>query len=57
MRIVVDRALVRLGKVKLTMPAHGLYANFGLTAPLRPITLMERYSPDLYRPTTLIIRP
>jgi GNAT superfamily N-acetyltransferase len=31
-----------------TGDAHGLYAQFGFAAPLRPQTLMERYSPDLY---------
>ncbi|TJY59878.1 GNAT family N-acetyltransferase [Sinimarinibacterium sp. CAU 1509] len=31
-----------------TADAHGLYAQFGFTAPLRPQTLMERYVPDLY---------
>jgi len=32
-----------------TADAHGLYAQFGFTAPLRPHTLMERYQPDIYR--------
>jgi len=32
-----------------TGDAHGLYAAFGFTAPLRPQTLMERYVPDLYQ--------
>ncbi len=32
-----------------TADAHGLYAQFGFTAPLRPQTLMERYVPDLYQ--------
>jgi GNAT superfamily N-acetyltransferase len=31
-----------------TADAHGLYAQFGFTAPLKPQTLMERYIPDLY---------
>ncbi len=31
-----------------TADAHGLYAQFGFNAPLRPQTLMERYVPDLY---------
>ena len=31
-----------------TSNAHGLYAQFGFTAPLRPQTLMERYFPALY---------
>jgi GNAT superfamily N-acetyltransferase len=31
-----------------TSNAHGLYAQFGFTAPLRPQTLMERYFPGLY---------
>ncbi|WP_020649230.1 GNAT family N-acetyltransferase [Solimonas variicoloris] len=34
-----------------TADAHGLYAQFGFTAPLKPQTLMERYVPDLYRRT------
>lgn len=32
-----------------TADAHGLYAQFGFTAPSRPQTLMERYAPDIYR--------
>lgn len=32
-----------------TAGAHGLYAQFGFTAPLKPQTLMERYVPDLCR--------
>ncbi|WP_313950365.1 GNAT family N-acetyltransferase [Accumulibacter sp.] len=31
-----------------TGDAHGLYAKFGFTAPLRPQSLMERYYPDIY---------
>jgi hypothetical protein len=31
-----------------TGDAHGLYAQFGFTPPLRPPSLMERYVPDLY---------
>lgn len=31
-----------------TFDAHGLYAQFGFTAPLRPASLMERYVPDIY---------
>ena len=31
-----------------TGDAHGLYAQFGFTAPLRPDTLMERYFPNIY---------
>lgn len=31
-----------------TGDAHGLYAGFGFTAPLRPQSLMERYFPALY---------
>jgi GNAT superfamily N-acetyltransferase len=31
-----------------TGDAHGLYAQFGFTAPLKPQTLMERYDPDIY---------
>jgi GNAT superfamily N-acetyltransferase len=31
-----------------TGDAHGLYAQFGFTAPLRPASLMERYRPDIY---------
>ena len=32
-----------------TGDAHGLYAQFGFTAPLKPQTLMERYYPDIYQ--------
>lgn len=31
-----------------TGDAHGLYAQFGFNAPLRPASLMERYRPDIY---------
>jgi GNAT superfamily N-acetyltransferase len=31
-----------------TSTAHGLYAQFGFTAPSRPQSLMERYIPDVY---------
>lgn len=31
-----------------TSDAHGLYARFGFSAPLRPQTLMERYRPEVY---------
>lgn len=31
-----------------TGDAHGLYAQFGFTAPAYPSTLMERYVPDIY---------
>lgn len=31
-----------------TGDAHGLYAQFGFSAPLRPQSLMERYFPTLY---------
>ncbi|WP_307154351.1 GNAT family N-acetyltransferase [Duganella sp. CF458] len=31
-----------------TGDAHGLYAQFGFTAPLYPQSLMERYFPGLY---------
>ena len=31
-----------------TLDAHGLYASFGFTAPLRPETLMEKFDSDLY---------
>jgi len=31
-----------------TGDAHGLYAQFGFTAPLRPASLMERYFPNIY---------
>ncbi|MET1076720.1 MAG: GNAT family N-acetyltransferase [Pseudomonas sp.] len=33
-----------------TADAHGLYAQFGFTAPSRPESLMERYFPDIYQP-------
>ena len=32
-----------------TGDAHGLYAAFGFTPPLRPHTLMERYLPNIYQ--------
>ncbi|MES2323035.1 MAG: GNAT family N-acetyltransferase [Pseudomonadota bacterium] len=31
-----------------TGDAHGLYEQFGFTAPQRPETLMERYFPNIY---------
>ncbi|QJE03354.1 GNAT family N-acetyltransferase [Massilia forsythiae] len=31
-----------------TGDAHGLYAGFGFTAPLRPTSLMEHYDPGIY---------
>ncbi len=31
-----------------TGDAHGLYTQYGFTAPLYPETLMERYVPDIY---------
>ena len=31
-----------------TGDAHGLYAQYGFTAPLNPQSLMERYLPDIY---------
>lgn len=31
-----------------TFDAHGLYRQFGFTAPVRPETFMERYFPDIY---------
>jgi GNAT superfamily N-acetyltransferase len=31
-----------------TGDAHGLYAQFGFTAPQRPESLMERYFPNIY---------
>jgi len=35
-----------------TADAHGLYAQFGFTPPLRPHTAMERYVPDIYARAT-----
>jgi GNAT superfamily N-acetyltransferase len=32
-----------------TSDAHGLYRQFGFTAPLKPESFMERYFPDIYR--------
>ncbi|SFU70321.1 Acetyltransferase (GNAT) family protein [Polaromonas sp. YR568] len=32
-----------------TGDAHGLYAQFGFTPPLRPQSLMERYFPNIYQ--------
>lgn len=34
-----------------TGDAHGLYAGFGFTPPLRPKSLMERYDPEVYSRT------
>ena len=34
-----------------TSDAHGLYRQFGFTAPLKPDSFMERYFPDIYRDT------
>jgi GNAT superfamily N-acetyltransferase len=31
-----------------TADAHGLYAQFGFTPPLKPQSLMERHFPDIY---------
>jgi GNAT superfamily N-acetyltransferase len=31
-----------------TSDAHGLYRQFGFTAPLKPDSFMERYCPDIY---------
>ena len=31
-----------------TSDAHGLYRQFGFTAPLKPESYMERYFPDVY---------
>ena len=33
-----------------TADAHGLYAQYGFTAPLYPDSLMERYFPGIYAP-------
>jgi GNAT superfamily N-acetyltransferase len=33
----------------LTADAHGLYRQFGFTAPARPGNIMERWDPDVYR--------
>ena len=35
-----------------TGDAHGLYAQYGFTAPLYPKTLMERYVPNMYAVNT-----
>jgi len=32
-----------------TADAHGLYAEFGFVAPLKPQSLMERYFPKIYQ--------
>ncbi len=34
-----------------TSSAHRLYARFGFTSPLKPDTLMERLTPDVYKNT------
>jgi len=31
-----------------TADAHALYAGFGFSSPLKPLTLMERYFPNIY---------
>jgi GNAT superfamily N-acetyltransferase len=31
-----------------TRDAHGLYRQFGFTAPMRPEVLMEKHDPDVY---------
>ena len=33
-----------------TSTAHGLYAKFGFTPPVKPQSLMERFVPNAYRP-------
>lgn len=35
-----------------TADAHDLYARFGFTAPSRPHSLMERYTPNIYQDAT-----
>ena len=48
-RIMADPALQGLRRFTLaTADAHGLYADYGFTAPARPAALMERYFPTLY---------
>lgn len=48
--IMADPQLQGLRRFTLaTFDAHGLYAQFGFTAPANPALLMERYVPDLYR--------
>ncbi len=37
-----------------TSTAHGLYAQFGFTPPLKPQTQMERYAPDVYTAQPLL---
>ncbi|MFC4160450.1 GNAT family N-acetyltransferase [Chitinimonas lacunae] len=34
-----------------TADAHGLYAQYGFTALSRPERMMERFNPDIYRPS------
>ncbi|HVL77310.1 MAG TPA: GNAT family N-acetyltransferase [Noviherbaspirillum sp.] len=50
MRAVLDHPRLQgLRRFMLaTSSAHGLYAKFGFTAPVRPHTLMERFNPDAY---------
>lgn len=36
-----------------TSDAHGLYAQFGFTPPLKPQYLMERYFPSIYQENSL----
>ena len=45
-----DLALVRRF-VLVTRDAHGLYADFGFTAPANPTVLMEIVRPDIYQRT------
>lgn len=47
--VLVHPQLQGLRRMMLaTADAHGLYAQFGFTAPLYPGSLMERYFPDIY---------
>ena len=48
--VMSHAALQGLRRVSLaTSNAHGLYAQFGFTAPAKPESLMEIYSPDIYQ--------
>ncbi len=48
--VVVHPQLQGLRRFTLdTADAHGLYAPFGFTAPLRPQSRMERYFPQVYQ--------
>ena len=51
--VLADLHLQDLRRFTLaTGDAHGLYAQFGFTPPLKPQSLMERYFPSIYHGNT-----